>query len=308
MTSVIEIHKVSNDKYSLNGKRALVVGGTQGIGHGVAYVLAKRGASVVIAGRNEKLGEQVVSELNSISPSNAEFKFNRVDLADLANLKQFSSQLSRETFDYIVWTAGIFPTGARQETKDGIERAFAVNYLSKFVAFNMLLPTIKKGGRALIVNAPFVDALHGRFAGQFDIDDIETKQPGKWEERGLNLITIIPSISTDLMIKKLATKYPDILFFHQHPGYVVTDLLTNSSVGADTVSQIFGDLSKYPSKTPAEYGETAVYLLTDQGYATASGKGIDGDGNVHEENSFVKDPINVEKMWNYSLKVTGLDQ
>ena len=40
-------------------KKALVVGGTSGIGRGIAEFLAGKGCSVTIAGRNEVMGQQV---------------------------------------------------------------------------------------------------------------------------------------------------------------------------------------------------------------------------------------------------------
>jgi NAD(P)-dependent dehydrogenase (short-subunit alcohol dehydrogenase family) len=64
MKSIVKIYKAEHDKHNLIFARALVVGGTQGNGNGAAYVLANRGASVIIAGRNKELGEKVVSELN----------------------------------------------------------------------------------------------------------------------------------------------------------------------------------------------------------------------------------------------------
>jgi len=289
--------------HDLNNKRILVVGGTQGIGYGAAHALAKRGASLVIAGRNEERGPQVALKLKELSPNkDASIEFTRVDLADQADLKRFAKELANERFDHIVWTAGRFAVGARKETADGVEVNFATNYLSRFIGFNLLLPTLKKGGRLLSVFAPF-EALHAPFAKQFNINDVQTKEQGKWEELGLEKLNIVPSIANDLLIRRLAQQDKEHVFLHQQPGYIITNLFANS--GIEPKDSPF-DLSKFVGKSPEEYGETAVYLLTDASVAELSGKGIKSDGTAYDDNKYVKDAELVEKMWQYSTKVANL--
>ena len=50
---------------TLEGKVAVVTGGSQGIGKAVVDALIARGARVVIGNRNQELGETVVAELNN---------------------------------------------------------------------------------------------------------------------------------------------------------------------------------------------------------------------------------------------------
>jgi hypothetical protein len=310
LRELTEKHRVANNQHNLVGKKALVVGGNQGIGYGVAYVLAKRGASVIIAGRNKKYGDLVVSELLFASTTNAKFEFKSVDLADLEDTKRFIAEISEEKFDYIVWSAGYIAQGNRKETKDGIEQFFQVCYLSRFIGFNLLLATLKKNGRVLSIMAPYVDVFaNGRFSKQFDVDDLQGTQPGKWEELELNKFNTIVPISLDLLNRALSEKHHEYVFFHAQPGYIKTNVIENSNANLSAFAEVFGDMSNWPSRTPKEYGETAVFLLTDPALAKDSGKGINWNGVVFADNSFLKDPNckkNTDKLWDYSLKLAGL--
>ena len=61
----------------LSGQRALVTGGTSGIGRATAEALAREGARVLISGRSEARGAEVVS---AIEAGGGEAEFVRADL------------------------------------------------------------------------------------------------------------------------------------------------------------------------------------------------------------------------------------
>src|SRR2546426_10918747 len=68
----------------LNGKVALVTGGTSGIGKATAIAFARAGAKVVLSGRREKEGAQVVAEIKKLG---GEAAFVRADVAKEADVK-----------------------------------------------------------------------------------------------------------------------------------------------------------------------------------------------------------------------------
>ena len=85
---------MNNDRFS--GKVALVTGGTSGIGKTTAIEFARAGAKVVLTGRREKEGAQVVAEIKkhaqAVVGDSSEIEFHLVNL--LAPHCSISSHLS----------------------------------------------------------------------------------------------------------------------------------------------------------------------------------------------------------------------
>lgn len=135
----------------------LVTGATDGLGKAVALELAKRGASVLIHGRDAQRIEACVDELGRVS-SNPKLRGYCGDFASLAAVRRLAEELlSREPeLHVLVNNAGIgtdVPGGPeRQQSRDGHELRFAVNYLAPFALTRKLLPKLVASAPARIVN------------------------------------------------------------------------------------------------------------------------------------------------------------
>jgi NAD(P)-dependent dehydrogenase (short-subunit alcohol dehydrogenase family) len=70
---------------TFEGKVVLVTGGTSGIGKATAIAFARAGAKVVLTGRREKEGAQVVTEIKKLGGDAA---FVRADIAKDADVKE----------------------------------------------------------------------------------------------------------------------------------------------------------------------------------------------------------------------------
>ena len=107
----------------LTGKRALVTGGTSGIGRAAAEALAREGAQVLVSGRSEKRGDEVVA---AIRAAGGEAEFVRADLASAEEVRALATRAS--DVDILVNNAGVFPAGPTHELPESaFDETFAVN-------------------------------------------------------------------------------------------------------------------------------------------------------------------------------------
>jgi NAD(P)-dependent dehydrogenase (short-subunit alcohol dehydrogenase family) len=121
-----------------------VTGSTSGIGYEAALALARAGARVVIAARDEKKGNAAIAAIQRVHP-NADLTFRLLDTALLASVRTFVAQWQEDhgPIDILVLNAGIASVPHREETADGFERQLATNYLGHFALAGLLLPHMK---------------------------------------------------------------------------------------------------------------------------------------------------------------------
>ena len=133
-------------------RTALITGGTAGIGLHSAIGVAKTGATVVITGRNEARGAAAVETIQS-AVSDAEVVFIQSDLSSLAGVDQLAAAVSSrfDRLDILVNNAGYFGDAMRH-SDDGVELHFAVNVLAPWRLTHGLLPLLKDGEDARVVN------------------------------------------------------------------------------------------------------------------------------------------------------------
>jgi NAD(P)-dependent dehydrogenase (short-subunit alcohol dehydrogenase family) len=130
----------------------LVTGATDGLGKRVALQLADRGATVLLHGRSKKRCEAVLEELRRQTGNEGAHCY-LADLSSLNEVRRLAEQVlsEHERLDVLVNNAGII-SREREETEDGLELTFAVNYLAHFLLTNLLLPLLQNSAPARIVN------------------------------------------------------------------------------------------------------------------------------------------------------------
>jgi NAD(P)-dependent dehydrogenase (short-subunit alcohol dehydrogenase family) len=137
---------------TLNGKIALVTGGTSGIGKATAEALARMGATVVIVGRNPQRTAEVVQELRT-SSGNQRVESLLADLSSQQSIHRLAEEFKQNyaQLHILINNAGAtYPE--RQLSVDGIELTFALNHMAYFTLTNLLLDTLKASAPARIVN------------------------------------------------------------------------------------------------------------------------------------------------------------
>lgn len=136
----------------LDGKVALVTGGTGGIGRETALGLAKLGATVVVVGRDRERGETAVEAIRCQS-GNARVELITADLSSLHQVRWVAERFGamHPRLDILVNNAaGLF--AERTETVDGFEATLALTHLSPALLTHLLLPRLRASVPARIVN------------------------------------------------------------------------------------------------------------------------------------------------------------
>jgi NAD(P)-dependent dehydrogenase (short-subunit alcohol dehydrogenase family) len=125
-------------------KTVLITGATDGLGRALAAEVAADGANVIAHGRAD------------------------ADLSSLDEVREYARRMTSENdrLDVLVNNAGIGMAGPREESRDGYELRFAVNYLAGYLLTLELLPRLKESAPSRVVNVSS--------AGQapIDFDDV----------------------------------------------------------------------------------------------------------------------------------------
>jgi NAD(P)-dependent dehydrogenase (short-subunit alcohol dehydrogenase family) len=149
----------------------LVTGATDGMGKGVARDLAAEGAMALLHGRSPERGEAAMREIREETDSD-KLRYYAADFSSLEEVRRLADGIrsDNERLDVLINNAsiGAGPSGStnRQESKDGYELRFAVNYLAPFLLTNLLLPLLRDSAPSRIVNLASVGQ------APIDFDDV----------------------------------------------------------------------------------------------------------------------------------------
>jgi NAD(P)-dependent dehydrogenase (short-subunit alcohol dehydrogenase family) len=142
----------------LDGKVVLLTGATDGMGRALAADLARAGATVLVHGRDPGRIAATVAEVADAAGTAGRVRSYQADLASLAEVRGLADQVlaAEPRIDVLVNNAGIGTAepggGARQESADGIELRFAVNYLAGYALTRRLLPLLLRSAPSRVVN------------------------------------------------------------------------------------------------------------------------------------------------------------
>ena len=146
----------------LTGRRAVVTGGSDGVGLGLATRLAAAGAEVVLPVRNPRKGEDAITGIRRQVPD-ADVSLRALDLSSLDSVAALGATLRGEDrpIHILVNNAGVMTPPDRQVTADGFELQFGTNHLGHFALVAHLMPLFR-AGRARVTSQISIAARRGR--------------------------------------------------------------------------------------------------------------------------------------------------
>ena len=191
----------------LEGKVALVTGGSRGIGAAIARALAKDGADVAISYASSKdRAEAVAEELKGFGVRAKAFQADQGNTDEVGNLvAAVGAHFGR--VDILVNNAGVLVLGQvhdRANNLDGLDRMFDINVRGVAVAVRAVAPLMADGGRIISIGSVVGESTP--FAGAADYSGTKAALLGLsrgWERdlgpRGITVNTVQPGpIDTDM--------------------------------------------------------------------------------------------------------------
>jgi NAD(P)-dependent dehydrogenase (short-subunit alcohol dehydrogenase family) len=141
----------------LDEQTILITGATDGLGRALATELATAGPTLLLHGRDDARGQQAIEEIGART-GNRRLHWLKADFASLDEVRGLADRVAAEhpQVTALVNNAGIGFTsnGAdrREESRDGHELRFAVNYLAGYLLTRRLLSRLADSAPARIVN------------------------------------------------------------------------------------------------------------------------------------------------------------
>jgi NAD(P)-dependent dehydrogenase (short-subunit alcohol dehydrogenase family) len=274
MAAKFTVQKLAENELNarINGKTALFLGGTKGIGLGLARQFARRGANITIAGRSG--GDEVVKELKELSKAHKSVnEFIKADVSLVASSTNFARQFmeSHKQLDYLVITVGILPDAVRTENEDGVERDFAVScFSSRFVLLHEMLDYLNQCKTRVILLGVYGSG------GSVNLDDmLQKKSYGAFKALG----TV--NVGNEMILQQLSkrNKGKGADFFGFTPG-VVNSEAYRTWTGDTWKGWILDTLIGWFGKTVDSYVDTMVHTVVTDEIKGKSGLAFDNTGTT----------------------------
>lgn len=147
---------MSNDAEAVNGlqgKVALILGGTGGVGLRTAELLARQGAMVVVTGRSTENGERALAQLHGISP---DCRFVSGNLTDADSLRTVLDQTVAAFggLDILVSAGAEGTTKVKpfaEMTPEEIEHGLLSRFMPRILPVNLAIPAFRERGGGTVV-------------------------------------------------------------------------------------------------------------------------------------------------------------
>jgi NAD(P)-dependent dehydrogenase (short-subunit alcohol dehydrogenase family) len=281
----------------MQGKVVVVTGSNIGIGLETAVGVAERGATTILACRNQAKAEAAAKEVTQRT-WNDDVHVVALDLADLASVCKAAEEITTRwsRLDVLVNNAG-GTWSQRQHTAQGFEYTFGVNHLGHFYLTNLLLDRLRANAPARVVNLTSVGH-HAAFGGM-RFDDLQSEKRYEGME-----VYCRSKLANVLFTRQLAKRLEGtgVTANAVHPGPV------RSGFGMDgdlTGFMGFGMRLVRPFEISARRGaKTSIYVASSPAVADKSGmywvRSKPGHMSRH-----AKDDAAAQRLWDESERLVA---
>lgn len=288
---------------TMAGKVAMVTGAGSGQGFETALALAKKGATVVMVGRNRGRMEGPAREVRERS-GNGGIEVMAADLSSMASVRGLAEGFPARhgRLDVLVNNAGVFD-GERRVTEDGFEEMFAVNHLAPFLLTNLLLDALKEGAPSRVVNVN--SGAHA--LGRLDFLDLQSERRfGLMRTYGASKLANL--LFTYELARRQANAGTGVAVNALDPGLTGTKI---ASADKPTLPGWHRALRRLMGsrleKTPAEGAATAIFLATSPEVEGVTGRYF-ADGKEKRSSKTSRDAALARRMWQVSADLVRMSE
>jgi len=249
----------------LKDKKAIVTGGSRGIGEGIVKRLYDEGCHVIIADIRKELAENLISSLNK-----DQISFFQTDLAkeeDIKKLIEFTNN-NWGSLDFLINNAGIEDGFAlADQTYEAYRKTMKINMDAPFLCSKYALPLLEKSKTPRIVMITSIQGVRG-YKGNISYNSAKG-----------GLINM-----TRVLAVELAEK--NILVNSVAPGFINTPLSVMKDGNLEWDTDWFKDVYlKYEKLPMGRYGNPddvagAVYFFCSEDSKYVTGQTLLVDGGV----------------------------
>ena len=250
------------------GKIAVVTGANGGLGLEVTRELARNGAHVVMAARDQAKARTALAEVIATIPD-ASVELVELDLGSLASVRAATTRIleRHQRIDVLVNNAGVMGI-PRGETADGFEVQFGVNHLGHFALTALLMPALLRSAQARVVT---VTSWGREFGPPVDPRDPHMRRRySPWRAYGQSKLANV-HFALELQRRFDEARVPARSLVAS-PGFTHTDLQARSARESGGLSQRFFHAAVQRTGMPASRG--ALSLLRAATDPAARGGGF----------------------------------
>ncbi len=301
-------HWIAKDIPSQAGKLAIITGANSGIGYQAALELARAGATVILACRNEQKASEAKAKIIAAVPP-AQVEIAKVDVADLESVKTFAEAFvaSNRKLDILINNAGVMSFPTRQATKQGFEAQFGTNHLGHFALTGELMPALIKTPGSRVVTVASIAHKGGRM--RYEDPNWERDYDPRKAYSQSKLANLLFGLELDRRLKRAGKDVSSII---AHPGVASTSIIANG-MGTDLKAKVAGVMVSLFAQSEARGALPLLYAATSPDAKAGHYYGPDGIAEIKGNPVEVKprphalDPVSAARLWHISEQMTGVE-
>ena len=241
----------------LEGKTAIITGGSRGIGKAIVEIFVKQGANVAFTYSSSSDAAKAIE--NKLSSKNVKVKSYKSDASNFEEAQLLAASVLEEfgSIDILINNAGITKDNLLMRmSEEDFDRVIQVNLKSVFNMTKAVQRTMLKQRKGSIINMSSVIGVKGN-AGQ-----------SNYAASKAGIIGFTKSMAIELGSRNIRSNAIA-------PGFIVTEM--TEELGEETIKQYFEAIPLKRGGSPEEIANTCVFLGSDMSsYLTGQVLNVDG--------------------------------